>query len=312
MNILIAGGAGFLGSHLVDAHIARGDVVTVFDNLSTGKLHNLDAAFQTPLFSFSEVDICDPLPPTGSIDIIYHLASPASPKAYLQRPLGTLRVGSEGTFRLLELARSNKARFVLASTSEVYGDPLVHPQTETYRANVEPTSPRSVYDEAKRFAEASTSAFAREHSVNTAIARIFNTYGPRLDIADGRVVSNFITQALAGSDVTIYGTGKQTRSLCFVSNMVSALMALADADLPGPINLGNPDERSVLEIAQIIIEACSSNSPIKFEALPTDDPARRCPDIGRARSLLSWEPVMDLRQGLDETIQWFRLLNQPK
>jgi dTDP-glucose 4,6-dehydratase len=237
---------------------------------------------------------------------VCNLASPASPPAYLARPLETLAVGSEGTRRLLELARQHNARFLLASTSEVYGDPTVHPQVESYRGNVDPIGPRSVYDEAKRFAESLTMAMARTHGVNVAIVRIFNTYGPRLSPGDGRVVSNFVVQALRGDPITVYGDGSQTRSLCFVDDEVRGLLALLDSSLAGPVNIGNPDERTVLELARLVLDITSSSSEIVFEPLPTDDPTRRCPDISLARSALGWEPVVELREGLERTMEWFK------
>jgi dTDP-glucose 4,6-dehydratase len=245
-----------------------------------------------------ELESADP------VDAVCNLASPASPPAYLERPLETLAVGSEGTRRLLELAHQHGARFLMASTSEIYGDPLVHPQVESYRGNVDPTGPRSVYDEAKRFAESLTMAHHRAHGVNVSIARIFNTYGPRLSPGDGRVVSNFISQSLRGEPLTVYGDGSQTRSLCYVDDQTAGLVALMDSTLTGPVNIGSPDERSVLELAHLIVEVCGSRSPIAFEPLPTDDPTRRCPDITLATTELGWSPKVELREGLARTVEY--------
>ena len=253
-----------------------------------------------------EADVSVEVPVDGKVDRVYNLASPASPPAYLERPLATLAVGSEGTRRLLELADGAGARFVMASTSEIYGDPTVHPQVESYRGNVDPIGPRSVYDEAKRFSESITMAFHTSRGTDIGIARIFNTYGPRLDAGDGRVVSNFIVQALTGEPLTVYGDGSQTRSLCFVSDLVAGLAALGDASVTGPINLGNPDERTVLEIAETILALTGSSSEIVHRPLPTDDPTRRCPDITRAIDQLGWRPSISTEDGLNVTIDHFR------
>jgi dTDP-glucose 4,6-dehydratase len=306
-RVVVAGGAGFLGSHLCDRLVARGDAVVCLDDLSTGSAENVSHLLGNDRFRLivgdvsEKVELGDELP----VHAVCHLASPASPPAYLARPFDTLAVGSEGTRRLLELARAHDARFLLASTSEVYGDPEVHPQVESYRGNVDPTGPRSVYDEAKRFAESMTMAMHRAHGVNVGIARIFNTYGPRLDPGDGRVVSNFVVQALHGEPLTVYGDGSQTRSLCYVDDQIDGLTALLDSGLTGPFNIGNPDERSVIELAHVVLEVTGSRSEIVFCPLPTDDPVRRCPDIAFARSALGWWPQVGLRDGLQRTIEYF-------
>ena len=306
MRVVIAGGAGFLGSHLTDLHVGRGDEVVVLDDFTTGSLENLAHLEGSRQLEVHAVDVSAEVPVAGAVDRVYNLASPASPPAYLERPLETMAVGSEGTRRLLELADAQSCRFVMASTSEIYGDPEVHPQVETYRGNVDATGPRSVYDEAKRFSEAMCFAFIRAKGTDVGVARIFNTYGPRLAAGDGRVVSNFIVQALTGAPLTVYGDGSQTRSLCFVADLVAGLAALGDAEVPGPINLGNPDERSVGEIAETILRLTGSSSSIVFEPLPTDDPTRRCPDITRASELLGWRPTVPTEVGLATTIEHFR------
>ena len=308
MRVVIAGGAGFLGSHLTDLHVERGDEIVVLDDFTTGTRENVAHLEGNPQVTIVAADVSAEVPVTGTVDRVYNLASPASPPAYLERPLETLAVGSEGTRRLLELADANGARFVMASTSEIYGDPTVHPQVESYRGNVDPIGPRSVYDEAKRFSESITAAFNRSRGTNVGIARIFNTYGPRLAAGDGRVVSNFIVQALTGESLTIYGDGSQTRSLCFVSDLVAGLLALGDSDTLGPVNLGNPDERTVGEIAEAILRLTGSSSSLVYQPLPTDDPTRRCPDITRARSVLGWEPKVATEDGLTITINHFREL----
>jgi dTDP-glucose 4,6-dehydratase len=305
-HIVVAGGAGFLGSHLCDALIARGDSVVCLDDLSTGTRDNVAHLSDSEGFSLVITDVSEKVE-LGSgekVDAVCNLASPASPPAYLERPLQTLAVGSEGTRRLLELARDHEARFLMASTSEVYGDPEVHPQVESYRGSVDPTGPRSVYDEAKRFAETLTMAVHRTYGVDVGIARIFNTYGPRLAPGDGRVVSNFISQALRGEPLTVYGDGSQTRSLCYVSDEIAGLIALLDSSLTGPVNIGNPDERTMLEPAHLVRELSVSDSPITFEPLPTDDPTRRCPDITLATSALGWRPTIGLRDGITRTIEY--------
>jgi len=305
-RIVVAGGAGFLGSHLCDRLIERGDTVVCLDDLSTGSRENVAHLMAAEGFTLVVTDVSEKveLGLDDRIDAVCHLASPASPPAYLERPLETLAVGSEGTRRLLELARAHEARFLMASTSEIYGDPLVHPQVESYRGNVDPTGPRSVYDEAKRFAESLTMAYWRSHGVNVGIARIFNTYGPRLTPGDGRVVSNFIAQALRGEPLTVYGDGTQTRSLCYVDDEIAGLVALLDSSLTGPVNIGNPDERTVLELAHLVLELSGSASPIVFEPLPTDDPTRRCPDITLATTELGWKPRVELSDGIARTMEY--------
>jgi nucleoside-diphosphate-sugar epimerase len=305
--VVVAGGAGFLGSHLCDRLVERGDTVVCMDNLSTGSRENVAQLQGLDRFSLMVADVSEKvdLEDGFKVDAVCNLASPASPPEYLARPFDTLAVGSEGTRRLLELAREHGARFLMASTSEVYGDPEIHPQVESYRGNVDPTGPRSVYDEAKRFAESLTMAMHRTHGVNVGIARIFNTYGPRLSPGDGRVVSNFIVQALRSEPLTVYGDGSQTRSLCFVDDEIDGLLALLDASLVGPVNIGNPDEISMLELAHFVLEVTGSVSDIVFEPLPIDDPTRRCPDITMAGRELGWEPRIGLREGIERTIRYF-------
>jgi nucleoside-diphosphate-sugar epimerase len=305
-RIVVAGGAGFLGSHLCDHLIARGDSVVCLDDLSTGTTENVAHLLGHEHFTFVRTDVSASVEAAAGqqIDAVCNLASPASPPAYLARPLETLAAGSEGTRRLLELARDHGARFLMASTSEIYGDPDVHPQVESYRGNVDPTGPRSVYDEAKRFAESLTMAMHRTYGVDVGIARIFNTYGPRLTPGDGRVVSNFISQALRGEPLTVYGDGTQTRSLCYVDDEVAGLIALLDSGLTGPVNLGSPDERTVLELATLVLELTGSHSPVVRLPLPVDDPTRRCPDITLAISELGWKPTTELRDGLAATIAY--------
>lgn len=306
-RVVVAGGAGFLGSHLCDHLVARGDSVLCLDDLSTGSRENIAHLLGHERFRLLVTDVSEKveLGDDAKVDAVCNLASPASPPAYLARPFDTLAVGSEGTRRLLELARAHDARFLMASTSEVYGDPEVHPQVESYRGNVDPTGPRSVYDEAKRFAESLTMAMHRAHGVDVGIVRIFNTYGPRLSPGDGRVVSNFIVQALRGEPLTVYGDGSQTRSLCFVDDEIAGLVALLDSSLVGPVNIGNPDERSMLDLARFVLEATGSSSEISFRPLPTDDPTRRCPDITLARRELGWEPQIGLSEGIARTIEYF-------
>jgi dTDP-glucose 4,6-dehydratase len=306
-RVVVAGGAGFLGSHLCDRLIERGDTVVCLDDLSTGSKDNVAHLLDHDRFRLVVTNVSEKveLGDDATIDAVCNLASPASPPAYLARPFDTLAVGSEGTRRLLELARAHDARFLMASTSEVYGDPEVHPQAESYRGNVDPTGPRSVYDEAKRFAESLTMAMHRTHGVNVGIVRIFNTYGPRLSPGDGRVVSNFIVQALRGDPLTVYGDGSQTRSLCFVDDEIGGLLALLDSSLTGPVNIGNPDERTMLELAHFVLEVTGSTSGITYEQLPKDDPTRRCPDITLARTALGWEPTTGLREGIERTIAYF-------
>lgn len=315
--VLVAGGAGFIGSHLVDRLLARGDRVVCVDDLSTGRRSNLAHVPGDAAFVFVEHDVAAPglaerlagaVTALGAtrFGAVLHLASPASPPAYLARPIETLTAGSAGTHQLLDLAVRDHARFLLASTSEVYGDPLVHPQTETYHGNVNPIGPRSCYDEAKRYAEALTTAFARVHGLETRIARIFNTYGPRMRADDGRVVTNFVHQALAGEPITIYGDGSQTRSFCHVDDEVTGLLALLDGDEPGPVNIGNPHEVTVRELAELVIELTGSASVLEQRELPDDDPRIRRPDISLARERLGWEPRVGLVDGLRMTIDAFR------
>jgi dTDP-glucose 4,6-dehydratase len=306
-RVVVAGGAGFLGSHLCDRLIERGDSVVCLDDLSTGSKENIAHLLEHDCFQLIVTNVSEKveLGDDDPVHAVCHLASPASPPAYLARPFDTLAVGSEGTRRLAELARAHDARFLMASTSEVYGDPEVHPQVESYRGNVDPTGPRSVYDEAKRFAESLTMAMHRTHGVSVGIVRIFNTYGPRLSPGDGRVVSNFIVQALRGDPLTVYGDGTQTRSLCFVDDEIAGLVALLDSSLTGPVNIGNPDERTMLELAHFVLKATGSSSEITFEPLPQDDPTRRCPDITLAKTALGWEPTTGLSEGIERTIEYF-------
>jgi dTDP-glucose 4,6-dehydratase len=303
--VVVTGGAGFLGSHLCEALVARGDRVVAVDDLSTGVEANVASLVDNVAFDLVVADVSQAIPVDGPVDAVMHFASPASPPDYLGRPLETLAVGSEGTRHALTLAAAHGARFVLASTSEVYGDPLVHPQAETYWGNVNPVGPRSVYDEAKRFAEALTMAWHRARGTDVGIVRIFNTYGPRLRPGDGRVVSNFLTQAIDGRPLTVYGDGSQTRSLCFVDDEVAGILALLDSDLTGPVNIGNPDELTVLELAHAVLALTGSSSPIVYEPLPADDPTRRRPDITVARRELGWEPVVALEEGLRRTAASF-------
>lgn len=298
---MVLGGSGFLGSHLCDQLLARGDAVVCVDNFSTGRKANVAHLADHPGFELVEADISVGIPVDGAVTGVCNLASPASPPDYLALPLETLAVGSEGTRQGLELAGRHGARFLMASTSEVYGDPDVHPQSETYWGNVNPVGPRSVYDEAKRFSEALTMAHHRSRGTDVAIVRIFNTYGPRLRPDDGRVVSNFLLQAMRGEPLTVYGDGSQTRSLCYVEDEVRGLLALLDSDLTGPVNIGNPDEYTVIQLARTIIDLLGSTSSIEYRPLPTDDPTRRRPDITVARSALGWEPTTSLEEGLSRT-----------
>lgn len=305
MRIVVTGGAGFLGSHLTERLLARGDDVVCVDNLSTGSLDNIREIHGAERLAMITADICDPIAVDGTIDAVMHLASPASPPDYHRLPLETLAVGSRGTEMALRLADSHSARFVMASTSEVYGDPLVHPQQESYWGNVNPVGPRSVYDEAKRFAEAITSAYRRSNGTNTGIVRIFNTYGPKMRANDGRVVSSFIVQALTGDALTIYGDGSQTRSFCYVDDLVDGLIAMLDSDEPGPINLGNATERTVGELAEMVLQLTGSPSELRYFPLPLDDPTRRRPDLTRAQTLLHWYPTVTAEEGIARTIAWF-------
>jgi dTDP-glucose 4,6-dehydratase len=305
MRILITGGAGFIGSHLCDALIARGDDVVAVDNLSSGRLENLERLRDNKRFTFVREDVSEKMPVSGHFDGVLHFASLASPPEYLAAPLPTLDVASLGTRRALDLARANDARFLFASTSEIYGDPDVHPQVESYNGNVDPTGPRAVYDEAKRFGETLTATYRRMYGTNTAIVRIFNTYGPRLRPADGRVISNFVVQALEGKPITIYGDGSQTRSFCYVDDEVAGLLALFDSAVEDPVNIGNPEEYTMLELAELVLEVTGSRSEIVFEPLPVGDPTRRRPDITRARTLLGWQPKVGLPEGLAQMRDWY-------
>lgn len=305
---LITGGAGFLGSHLADRLLSAGFRVICVDNLITGNLENIRHLEGRPDFQFIRQDVTEYLNIPGPVNFIFHFASPASPIDYLELPIQTLKVGALGTHKTLGLARAKQARFILASTSEVYGDPLVHPQPETYWGNVNPIGPRGVYDEAKRFAEAMTMAYHRYHGVNTGIVRIFNTYGPRMRPNDGRVVPAFIVQALREEPMTVFGDGKQTRSFCYVADLIEGIYALAMSSYHEPVNLGNPHEMTILQFAERIRALCGSSSPIVHRPLPVDDPKVRQPDIRRAREWLGWEPRTDLDEGLQRTIEYFRAL----
>jgi dTDP-glucose 4,6-dehydratase len=305
-RVVVTGGAGFLGSHLADALLARGDEVVVLDNLLTGSMRNIEHLVDRPDFTFVLHDVSTDIVVPGTVDAILHLASPASPVDYLEHPIQTLKVGSLGTHNALGLARAKGARFLLASTSEVYGDPAVHPQPETYWGNVNPIGPRGVYDEAKRFAEAMTLAYHREHAIEVRIVRIFNTYGPRMNVDDGRVVSNFLVQALRGEPLTVYGDGSQTRSFCYVDDEVRGLLALLDSDHTGPVNIGNDGEFTMLELAEQVLAVTGSSSEIVFRPLPVDDPRQRRPDLTLARELLGWEPTVALADGLARTAEHFR------
>jgi dTDP-glucose 4,6-dehydratase len=298
---LVTGGAGFLGSHLCDELLRRGHRVICVDNLETGSLANIEH-IRDERFVALNLDIIEPYCVDEPIDFVYHLASPASPIDYLRLPLHTLKVGSYGTHHTLGLAKKHRARFLLASTSEVYGDPQIHPQPESYWGHVNPIGPRGVYDEAKRYAEALTMAYHRQQGVDTAIVRIFNTYGPKMRPNDGRAIPTFLRQALLDRPITVFGDGSQTRSFCYVEDEIRGLIALAESDYHDPVNIGNPDEFTLLELANIVIEVAGSESEIVFEALPADDPKVRQPDITLARTILGWEPAVDLREGLQRTI----------
>jgi dTDP-glucose 4,6-dehydratase len=305
MRVLVTGGAGFLGSHLCDALLADGHQVVCVDNLITGKTHNIDHLRNESRFRFEQADICKPFD-FGRVDYVFHFACPASPVDYMIHGVPTLAVGSVGTFNSLDLAMKYKAKFFLASTSECYGDPLEHPQKETYWGNVNPIGPRSVYDEAKRFSEAVTMAYHRYFGMDTHIVRIFNTYGPRLQLNDGRVISNFMKQALRGDDLTVYGDGKQTRSFCYVADEIEGILRLAKSDEHLPTNIGNPGEFTMIEAANMVLKVTGSKSRIKFEPLPQDDPKQRKPDISKAKQLLGWEPKVDLETGLKLSLDYFR------
>jgi len=299
---VVTGGAGFLGSHLCEHLIGQGHRVICIDNLETGSLQNIEH-IRDPNFEFRSLDIIEHVDIPEDVDFVYHLASPASPIDYLRLPLHTLKVGSHGTHHMLGVAKFKRARFLIASTSEVYGDPQVHPQTEDYWGHVNPIGPRGVYDEAKRYAEAMTMAYHRQQGVDTAIVRIFNTYGPRMRARDGRAIPTFLRQALEDRPLTVFGEGEQTRSFCYVDDLIRGIVALAESDVHMPVNIGNPNEFTLLELAKTVIEVTESRSEIIFEPLPTDDPQQRRPDITRARDLLGWEPSIELRDGLRKTIE---------
>ncbi|MFI6100638.1 UDP-glucuronic acid decarboxylase family protein [Lentzea sp. NPDC051213] len=306
MRAVVTGGAGFIGSHLVDAVLDRGWSVVVVDDFSSGLTENVTRYADEPRFEFIEADICGDWSIEGPVDLVLNFASPASPPKFLERPLETLEVGSTGMKKVAEMAIAKGARLIQASTSEVYGEPQVHPQPEEYWGNVNPIGPRSVYDESKRYAEALLGAYHRMGLLDVGIVRIFNTYGPRLHATDGRVVSNFVHQALSGKPLSVYGSGKQTRSFCYVGDLVRGILALGDKRGEfGPVNLGNPQEITVLELAQIVGELTDTPVNLEYSDLPTDDPTQRKPDITRAQEVLGWEPEVDLREGLLRTIEWF-------
>jgi dTDP-glucose 4,6-dehydratase len=306
MRVLVTGGAGFIGSHLCDRFLREGHEVICLDNLITGNTDNIAHLAGHPKFSFIKHDVTNYIFVEGKIEAILHFASPASPVDYLQYPIQTLKVGSLGTHKALGLAKEKKAIFLLASTSEVYGNPLIHPQKEDYWGNVNPIGPRGVYDEAKRFAEAMTMAYHRYHGIDTRIARVFNTYGPRMRLNDGRVVPNFIHQALRGEDLTIYGDGLQTRSFCYIEDLVEGMIRLLFSKENGPVNLGNPQEYSIQDFAKVILQLTGSRSRIVYKSLPTDDPRVRKPDISRAQAVLGWNPKVELKEGIGKTIPYFQ------
>jgi dTDP-glucose 4,6-dehydratase len=305
MHVLVTGAAGFLGSHLTDRLLGEGHSVVGVDNFATGDAENLAHLADETRFQFMQKDICQPFDP-GPVDYVFNLASPASPPEYLRLAIETLRVGSVGTENTLEIAARYGAGYLHTSTSECYGDPLVHPQTEEYWGNVNPVGPRSVYDEAKRYAEALVMAYHRSRGVNTHLVRIFNTYGPRLHPSDGRVISNFMMQALRNEPLTVYGDGNQTRSFCYVDDLIEGILRLARSSEHLPVNIGNPDEFTILECAQAVLDATGSGSELRFEPLPQDDPTRRRPDITKARTLLGWEPQIALQEGLAKSLPFFR------
>ena len=305
-KVLITGAAGFIGSHLSDHFIRKGCKVIGIDNLITGSAQNLKQHFSNPRFSFIKHDISKPILLSGGIDLVLHFASPASPPDYLKYPIQTMKVGSLGTLNALGIAKAKRSKFLLASTSEVYGDPQVNPQPESYWGHVNPVGPRGVYDEAKRFAEALTRAYHREHQVDTRIVRIFNTYGPRMRREDGRAIPNFITQALQAKPITLFGDGTQTRSFCYISDLVAGLLKLMGSSLHEPVNLGNPQERSLLDLAKTILKLTGSASSLVYRPLPVDDPKVRCPDVRLASRELGWAAKVSLEEGLPKTIEWFR------
>ena len=302
MKVLITGVAGFIGSNLAKTHLDQGDEVYGVDNLGTGQMRNIDQLEGLNFINSCVSESIDSLP--KKVDVVYHFASPASPEKYMAQALNTMEVNTTGTLKLLEYASSNSARLIFASTSEIYGDPLVSPQKEIYWGNVNPIGPRSVYDEAKRFGETLVAHFQREKLANAGIVRIFNTYGPNMDPYDGRVVSNFIRQALQGKPLTIYGNGEQTRSFCYIDDLVRGIMAMGISSQPGPINLGNPEERTLLNLAEIVLAITNSSSELVFMELPEDDPKQRCPDITQAKSLLGWQPTVDISSGIQSTADW--------
>ena len=306
MRILITGGAGFIGSHLCERFIAEGHRVLCVDNFITGIEANIRSLLDKPSFMLIQHDISRPLEVAEPLDFVLHFASPASPPDYLKYPIQTMKVGSLGTLNALGIAKVKKSKFLLASTSEVYGDPQVNPQPESYWGHVNPIGPRGVYDEAKRFAEALTRAYHREHQVDTRIVRIFNTYGPRMRKEDGRAIPNFITQALQGKPITLFGDGSQTRSFCYITDLVDGLLKLMGISYHEPVNLGNPQEKSLLQLAQIILRLTKSSSPVVYRPLPVDDPKVRCPDTRVAFRELKWEAKISLEEGLSKTIDWFR------
>jgi len=310
-NILITGGAGFIGSHLTRYLLNNGYRVICMDNLITGSKDNIKELLKNKNFTFIKYDVTKELKLKGPIDWVMHLASLASPKYYWKYPIKTLKSGFLGTHNCLGLSKAKKARFLLASTSEVYGDPMVHPQTEEYWGNVNPIGERSCYDESKRSAEALAYAYWRQHKVDVRVARIFNTYGPNMQVDDGRVVSNFIVQALRGNDITIFGNGEQTRSFCYVDDLVKGLVSLIQSDYQQPVNLGNPGEFKIMELAEMVLKLTKSKAKLKFMALPADDPKQRCPDIARAKEILGWEPVVNLEEGLKKTIPYFAARVKP-
>ena len=305
-RIFITGGAGFIGSHLCDLLIKKGYSVICMDNLVTGSVDNIRHLLQSKRFKFIKHDVTKHITVKGKLDYVLHFASPASPVDYLKYPIKTLKVGSLGTHNTLGLAKAKGVRYLLASTSEVYGDPLVHPQKESYYGNVNPIGPRGVYDEAKRFAEAITMAYRNKHRVNTGIVRIFNTYGERMRRKDGRAIPNFLSQALDGKPLTVYGNGRQTRSFCYVEDMIDGIVKLMNTNISEPINIGNPGEFTILELARTIIRMTGSSSRIVYKVLPKDDPKMRQPDILKAKKLLGWKPGVSLEEGLERTIRWFK------
>ncbi|MCK9903246.1 epimerase [Parafrankia colletiae] len=305
MRVVVAGGAGFLGSHLCDRLLGEGEEVVCVDNFLTGRRSNVEHLLDRPGFDLIEQDVSEQVAVPGAVDAILQFASPASPLDYARYPIETLKAGAHGTLNTLDLARSKGARFLLASTSEVYGDPLVHPQEESYWGHVNPIGPRSMYDEAKRYAEALTTAYRNRHGIDTAIIRIFNTYGPRMRTDDGRAIPAFVSQALRGEPVTVAGDGMQTRSVCYVDDLVEGILRMLRSGLPGPVNLGNPHEMTIIDTARLVVELVGAEVPITFMPRPGDDPMVRRPDITRARQQLDWEPTIEVRDGLLRTIEWF-------